>query len=33
MRPEERDDLYRRTYLDGHTRWLEAQPSTNDLLL
>ncbi len=26
------DELYRRTYLDVHTSWLEAQPSTKELL-
>jgi cystathionine beta-lyase/cystathionine gamma-synthase len=32
MRPEEVDALYRRTYLDVHTRWLDSQPSTQDLM-
>jgi O-acetylhomoserine/O-acetylserine sulfhydrylase-like pyridoxal-dependent enzyme len=32
MRPEAVDELYRRTYLDVHARWLEAQPSTQELL-
>jgi len=26
------DDLYRRTYLDLHTRWLDSQPGTRELL-
>jgi len=26
------DKLYRATYLDAHTRWLESQPATSELL-
>ncbi|MFQ5733620.1 MAG: trans-sulfuration enzyme family protein [Planctomycetaceae bacterium] len=29
--PEEIDDLYRRTYLDVHTRWLDALPTFEEL--
>ena len=32
MKPEEVDEMYRLTYLDVHTRWLESQPSTRDML-
>jgi len=32
MPPEEVDALYRRTYLDVHTRWLHSQPLTQDLM-
>jgi O-acetylhomoserine/O-acetylserine sulfhydrylase-like pyridoxal-dependent enzyme len=32
MLPEAVDELYRRTYTGVHTRWLEAQPSTQELL-
>jgi cystathionine beta-lyase/cystathionine gamma-synthase len=30
--PESIDALYRRVYLDVHTRWLESQPPTQELL-
>src|SRR5882672_9631075 len=29
MAPDEADELYRRTYLDFHTRWLDSQPKTS----
>jgi O-acetylhomoserine/O-acetylserine sulfhydrylase-like pyridoxal-dependent enzyme len=32
MKAAEVDELYQRTYLDVHRRWLEAQPSTNELM-
>jgi O-acetylhomoserine (thiol)-lyase len=32
MKPSETDELYRRTYLDVHTRWLKAQPTSEELL-
>ena len=32
MKPAELDELYRRTYLDVHTRWLNALPTTDELL-
>src|SRR5216683_481988 len=32
MAPEAVDELYRRTYLDVHTRWLESQPTTSEML-
>jgi O-acetylhomoserine (thiol)-lyase len=32
MKPAEMDELYRRTYLDIHQRWLEAQPTSEELL-
>jgi O-acetylhomoserine (thiol)-lyase len=32
MKPDAVDDLYRRTYLDVHQRWVESQPATTELL-
>ena len=32
MKPAEIDGLYRRTYLDVHTRWLAGQPTSEELL-
>ena len=32
MRPEAVDELYHRAYLDVHTRWLESQPTTSEML-
>lgn len=32
MKPTETDELYRRTYLDIHARWLEAQPTSEELM-
>jgi len=32
MSPREIDELYRRTYLDVHTRWVESQPATMELM-
>ena len=32
MLPEAIDELYRRTYLDAHQRWIESQPSTSEFL-
>ncbi len=32
MKPAALDELYRRTYLDIHTRWLDALPTTEELL-
>jgi O-acetylhomoserine (thiol)-lyase len=32
IKPADLDALYRRTYLDVHTRWLDALPPTDDLL-
>ena len=32
MPPDAVDELYRRTYLDFHTRWVDSQPSTRELL-
>jgi O-acetylhomoserine/O-acetylserine sulfhydrylase-like pyridoxal-dependent enzyme len=31
--PESLDELYRRTYLDVHERWLKSQPPTREMLL
>ena len=33
MAPSEADELYRRTYLDFHTRWLDSQPKTSELMV
>ena len=32
MPAAEVDELYARTYLDIHTRWLQSQPTTEELL-
>jgi O-acetylhomoserine (thiol)-lyase len=32
MLPAAIDELYRRTYLDAHQRWIDSQPSTSELL-
>src|SRR5689334_22411326 len=32
IKPADLDALYRRTYLDVHTRWLDALPPADDLL-
>ena len=32
MSPASLDALYRKTYLDVHTRWLDALPTTEELL-
>jgi O-acetylhomoserine (thiol)-lyase len=32
MAPAEIDELYRQTYLEAHTRWLESQPKTEQML-
>jgi O-acetylhomoserine/O-acetylserine sulfhydrylase-like pyridoxal-dependent enzyme len=32
MPPAEVDELYARTYLDAHQRWLESQPRTEEML-
>jgi len=32
LTPEATDELYHRTYLDAHTRWLKSQPTTRNLL-
>jgi hypothetical protein len=32
MRPAEIDELYRRTYLEMHTSWIESHVSTETLL-
>jgi O-acetylhomoserine/O-acetylserine sulfhydrylase-like pyridoxal-dependent enzyme len=32
MKPDAADELYRQTYLDAHTRWLEAQPTTAEMM-
>jgi hypothetical protein len=32
MGPTSVDELYERTYLDVHTRWLKSQPGVNEML-
>jgi O-acetylhomoserine/O-acetylserine sulfhydrylase-like pyridoxal-dependent enzyme len=32
LKPEGVDELYRRAYLDAHTRWLNSQPPTSEIM-
>ena len=32
LKPEAVDELYRTAYLDAHTRWLNSQPSTAEIM-
>jgi hypothetical protein len=32
MDPTSVDELYERTYLDVHTRWLKSQPGVKEML-